>query len=129
MISLLCGIFFKKKTQRNLFTKQKQTHRHRKQISGYQKGKGGGKLGITDQEIHTTVCEMNKVLLYSKGNYIQYLVITYVCAKMLQSCLTLCDPMDYSLPGSSVHGILQAKILEWVAMPSSRGSSRPRDQF
>ena len=45
-----------------------------------------------------------------------------------QSCLTLCDPMDYSPPGSSVHGILQATILEWVAMPSSRGSSQPRDQ-
>ena len=40
-----------------------------------------------------------------------------------QSCPTLCDPMDCSLPGSSVHGILQARILEWVATPSSRGSS------
>ena len=40
-----------------------------------------------------------------------------VRAKSLQSCLTLCDPMDYSLPGSSVHGILHARILEWVAMP------------
>ena len=48
-------------------------------------------------------------------------------AKSLQSCLTLCDPMDCSLPGSSVHGMLQAKTLEWVAMPSSRGSSQPRD--
>ena len=37
-----------------------------------------------------------------------------------QSCLTLCDPMDCSAPGSSVHGILQGRILEWVAMPSSR---------
>ena len=45
----------------------------------------------------------------------------------LQSCPTACDPMDCSPPGSSVHGILQARILEWVAMPSSRGSSRPRD--
>ena len=44
-----------------------------------------------------------------------------------QSCLTLCNPMDCSLPGFSVHRILQARILEWVAMPSSRGSSRPRD--
>ena len=50
------------------------------------------------------------------------------CAKLLQSCPTLCDPMDYSLPGSSVHGILQARILEWVAVPSSRGSSGPRDR-
>ena len=46
----------------------------------------------------------------------------------LQSCLMLCDPMDCSPPGSSVHGILQARILERVAMPSSRGSSWPRDQ-
>ena len=45
-----------------------------------------------------------------------------------QSCPTLCDPMDCSPPGSSVHGILQARILEQVAMPSSRGSSQPRDQ-
>ena len=51
-----------------------------------------------------------------------------MCAKLLQSCPTLCNPMDCSLPGSSVHGILQAKILEWVAMLSSRGSSQPRDQ-
>ena len=49
-------------------------------------------------------------------------------AKSLQSCLTPLDAMDCSPPGSSVHGILQARILEWVAMPSSRGSSRPRDQ-
>ena len=47
--------------------------------------------------------------------------------KLLQSCLTLCNPTDYSPPGSSIHGILQARILEWVAMPSSRGPSRPRD--
>ena len=44
-------------------------------------------------------------------------------AKSLQSCLTLCNPMDYSPPGSSVRGILQARMLEWVAAPSSRGSS------
>ena len=49
-------------------------------------------------------------------------------AKLLQSCPTLCNPMDCSLPGSSVHGILQARKLEWVAMSSSRGSSQPRDQ-
>ena len=45
-----------------------------------------------------------------------------------QSCPTLCDPMDCSLPGSSVHVIFQARILEWVAMPSFRGSSYLRDQ-
>ena len=54
----------------------------------------------------------------------------YTCelAKSLQSCLTLCDPVDCSPPDSSVHGILQARILEWVPMPSSRGSSWPRDR-
>ena len=45
-----------------------------------------------------------------------------------QSCWSLFNPMDCSPPGSSVHGILQARILEQVAMPSSRGSSQPRDQ-
>ena len=43
-----------------------------------------------------------------------------------QSCPTLCDPMDYNLPDSSVHGIFQARVLEWVAIPFSRGSSQPR---
>ena len=45
-----------------------------------------------------------------------------------QSFPALCNPMECSPPGSSVHGILQARILEWVTMPSSRGSSQPRDQ-
>ena len=45
-----------------------------------------------------------------------------------QSCPTLCDPMDCSPPGFSVHGILQARILEWVAISFSRGSSQPKDQ-
>ena len=45
-----------------------------------------------------------------------------------QLCLTLCDPVDCSLSGSSVHGILQARILEWVALPFSRAHSRPRNR-
>ena len=48
------------------------------------------------------------------------------CCLLAQPCLTHCDPMDCSPPGSSVHGILQARTLEWVAMPSSKGSSQPR---
>ena len=55
-------------------------------------------------------------------------MLSHLCAKSLQSCLTLCDPIDCSLPDFSVHGIPQARILEWVAMLSSRGSSQPRDQ-
>ena len=46
----------------------------------------------------------------------------------VKSCPTLCDPVDCNPPGSSIHGILQARILEWVAISFSRGSSQPRDQ-
>ena len=61
--------------------------------------------------------------------YIRMCVCVCVCVcSFTQSCLTLCDPMGYSPPGSSVHGILQARVLEWVAMLSSRGSSWPRDR-
>ena len=54
-------------------------------------------------------------------------VVSYMCVcvlfvKLLRSCLTLCDHMDYSPPGSSIHGILQERILEWVVMPFSSGS-------
>ena len=48
--------------------------------------------------------------------------------EVAQSCPTLCDPMDCSLPGFSIHGIFQARILEWVAISFSRGSSWPRNQ-
>ena len=50
-------------------------------------------------------------------------------AKSLQSCLTLCNLLDCSPPGSSVRGILQARILKWVLIPFSRESSQPRDQI
>ena len=55
---------------------------------------------------------------------------SFVCMHdpLLQLCLTLRNPMDSSPPGFSVHGIFQAKILEWISMPSSRGSSLSRDQ-
>ena len=49
-------------------------------------------------------------------------------SEVVQSCLTLCDPMDCSLPGVSGHGIFQARVLEWGAISFSRGSSRPWDQ-
>ena len=57
-----------------------------------------------------------------------HLELIFMDAKSLQSCLTLCNPMDCSPLGSSVHGILQAMILERTAMPSPRGSSLPRDR-
>ena len=81
--------------ERNLLTKLKYTHRHRKQ-TWLPKGKGGeDKLGVWDEQIHTA-------------------------AKLLQSCPTLCDPIDGSPPGSSVPGILQARTLEWVAISFSK---------
>ena len=49
-------------------------------------------------------------------------------SEVAQSSPTLCDPMDCSLPGSSAHGILQARVLEWVAVSFSRRSSQPRDR-
>ena len=89
-------------------------------------------LGISSGEgngnPHQYSCLENWSLLLS----ILYIVVCvcvcmFVCVKSLQMCLTLCDPMDCSPLGSSVHGILQARILEWIAMPSSRRTSWPRD--
>ena len=54
--------------------------------------------------------------------------ITMKWSEVAQSCPTLCNPMDCSLPGSSVHGIFQARVLEWIAISFSKGSSQPRDQ-
>ena len=72
---------------------------------------------------HMTVCASVHTTRRLEGSH----AFMCVFGQSLQSCLTLCDPMDCSPPGSSVDGILQARILEWVAMPSSRGSSWPRD--
>ena len=57
-----------------------------------------------------------------------YVHRTFDKSDVAQSCPTLCDPMDCSPPGSSIHGILQARILEWVAISFSRGTSQPRDR-
>ena len=58
--------------------------------------------------------------------YVYYIALSEI--EVAQLCLTLCDPMDCSLPGSSVHEIFQARILEWVAISFSRGSSQPGDR-
>ena len=66
---------------------------------------------------------------YNLNNYLLSQHATSESAsEVARSCPTLCDPMDGSLPGSTVHGILQARILEWAAISFSRGSSQPRDQ-
>ena len=63
----------------------------------------------------------HSMCLFPKGPFMRMCSVAY-------SYLTLCDPMDCGLPGSSVHGILQARILEWVATAFSSESSRPRDR-
>ena len=89
-------------------------------------------------------CSVNIVKYFSptKGRHARQewsedwvLLLAYVCVcvcvcvySVTQLCLNLCDPMDCSPPGSSVCGILQARILEWVAISSSRGSSWPKDR-
>ena len=66
---------------------------------------------------------INPYLLFSSFD----LSVHLLSCSVTQSCPTLCNPMDCSLPGSSVHGIFQARMLEWIAIPFSRGSSQPRD--
>ena len=61
------------------------------------------------------------------GEKAKLLDFEWISVWVTQLCATLCDPIDYSPPGSSVHGVLQARSLEWVAISFSRGSSRPRD--
>ena len=67
---------------------------------------------------------IEKYLFYK--NLSKHILLLNVKGLVTQSSLTLCDPVDWSPPGSSVHGILQAGILGWVAIPFSGGSSQPR---
>ena len=105
---------------------------HRKALEGWWVEKWHGQILILEvspwlqcwEEFHEAILEaeswVTRIFLQSRGE---------ICAcSVAQSCLTLCDPLDCSPPCSSVHGILQARVLEWVAISSSRGSSQPRDQ-
>ena len=67
-------------------------------------------------------------ILKHRCNYIKPYLHLFIYTYVSQSCPTLCDPMDCCPPGSSVHGILQVRVLEWVVISFSRGSSQPRDQ-
>ena len=73
------------------------------------------------QKDKKTLCHVNLLLLCWIGLF-------DIGTEVAQSCPTLCDPMDCSLPGCSVHGIFQARVLEWVAISFSRRSSQPRDR-
>ena len=106
-------------------------------LAGYSHGVAKGQTQLSNQADKTESTgvlpgTMAKSLIYiisfnPQGNTLGlFSLLSSLCVmhvQSLQSCPTLCDPMDYSPLGSSVRGILQAGILEWVAMPSSRGSS------
>ena len=72
----------------------------------------------------TPLCDLGRI---DKSIETEHRLVVAVYVLVTQSCPTLCNPMDCSPPGSSVHGILQARILEWVAVPFSRGSLQPRN--
>ena len=78
---------------------------------------GRNELGVCGYQMQSIVCRMNKQ--HSPTLWLR-------CVLSLQSCPALCDAMNCNLPDSSVHEILQARILEWVAMPSPRNLSDPR---
>ena len=81
--------------------------------------------------VKETTCEGDNMLVeeitYSGDNMLEMIYACMLNCFSMSNSLTLCDPLDCSPSGSSVHGILQARILEWVAMIFSRGSSQPRD--
>ena len=78
--------------------------------------------GTQQDSVHRVAKNQTRLSNFHKHTHV------CVCVKLLQSRLTLCYSMDYSPLGSTVHGILQTGILVFFAMPSSRGSSQPRDQ-
>ena len=86
---------------------------------------GKSSLWMTHTGNQTTLLQLS--LYFPQFNYLShmesYSQTSLCCVCVVQSCLILCNPMDYSLPDSSAHGILQARILKWVAIPFSRGSS------
>ena len=102
----------------------------------YKHPPGGGGCGVRrlgDRRLLST-CQQGALPVFFWLSHLplkfpQILILALATAVSMcaQSCPTLCDSMDCSLPSSSVHGILQARILEWVAISSSRGSSQLRD--
>ena len=86
------------------------------------------KEGPTPDPSWCSCTEILISLLRSHSDIIMRAILPIVESGVAQSCLTVCDPMDCSLPGYSVHGIFQAIVLEWIAISFSRGSSWPRDR-
>ena len=88
-----------------------------------------GKFQVMTKWINYTYTYVHSMgLNYRVSSRVPMLYSEWVSEWSRSSCQPLCDPMDCSLPGSSLHGILQARVLEWVAISFSTGSSQPRDQ-
>ena len=87
----------------------------------------GGNICWRRGKVTTAYCSQGSNIHYGH-NGVSPLPTDLKWSEIAQSCLTLCDPVDCSPPGSSVHGFLQARILEWIVISFSRESSRPRDR-
>ena len=125
------------------YKKQEDTQTHsgrtapRKDVEGYWWSARLGKRHGTDPSEPSWGTNFNYTCFSASGFFAELwenkLLCVQACgcrhATSIHSCLTLCDLMDCSPPGSSVHGILQARILEWVDISYSRRSSWPRDQI
>ena len=85
-------------------------------------------FNISDLHARQGACLRSLSLPFRWAILLLLLFSSILHGKVAQSCLTLCDPVGCSLPGSSVHGIFQARVLEWIAISFSRGSSQPRDK-
>ena len=89
--------------------------------------RGAGSIPGRGAQILYACWPKNNIYIYIVKNQ-QYCNKSNCCCLVSKSSLTLCDPMDCSLPGFSVHGIFRARILEWVAISCCKGSSQPRDR-
>ena len=113
----------------NLRNRSRLTARESKLMVTKEEGRWGREeSGVLDQQNQTTMQIEKQLNPTVQRRELESASRACVRAQSLRSCPTLCHPIDCDPPGSSVHGILQVRVLAWVAMPSSRGSSQPRDQ-
>ena len=113
----------------NLRNRSRLTARESKLMVTKEEGRWGREeSGVLDQQNQTTMQIEKQLNPTVQRRELESASRACVRAQSLRSCPTLCHPIDCGPPGSSVHGILQVRVLAWVAMPSSRGSSQPRDQ-
>ena len=114
----------------NIAVPQSSTDMRDNEDYNYQKGCRVDKnLTFVLKDVYTCVCVCLCVCIYLLNMYINtYISFIYMWSEVAQSCSTLCDPMDCSLSGFSIHGIFQARVLKWIAIYFSRGPSQPRNR-